>query len=164
MRTMDRALLTLLALAGALPAASQTAVINVDANADQRPIDPAVYGLAYATEAQLRELRLTTNRRGGNNTSRYNWQQNSDNRGQDWYFQSIAYDSPTAGDDVDDFIAETKAALAEPMVTIPMVGWVAKLGPNRSKLASFSAAKYGPQQQCDWQWYPDACNGVRTNG
>jgi hypothetical protein len=160
MRTLDRALLTLLALAAALPAASQTAVINVDANADQRPIDPAVYGLAYATEAQLRELRLTTNRRGGNNTSRYNWQQNADNRGQDWYFQSIAYDSATAGADVDDFIAETKAATAEPMVTIPMVGWVAKLGPNRSKLASFSAAKYGAQTNCDWQWYPDACNGI----
>jgi hypothetical protein len=165
MRTTDRALLTLLALAVALPAAGQTAVVNVDANADQRPIDPAVYGLAYATEAQLRELRLTTNRRGGNNTSRYNWQQNSDNRGQDWYFQSIAYDSATPGADVDDFIAETRAALAEPMVTIPMVGWVAKLGPNRSKLASFSAAKYGAQTDCDWQWFPDACNGIlASNG
>ena len=38
---------------------------------------------------------------------------------------------------------------AEPMVTIPMVAWVAKLGPNRSKLASFSAAKYGAQTDCD---------------
>lgn len=161
---MDRALLAFMALGAAGPALCQTAVINVDANADQRPIDPAVYGLAYATEAQLGELRLPTNRRGGNNTSRYNWQQNSDNRGADWFFQSIAYDSATPGDDVDDFIAETKAGGAEPMVTIPMVGWVAKLGPNRSKLASFSAAKYGAQQACDWQWYPDACNGVRPDG
>lgn len=162
---MNRALLAFMALGAAVPALSQTAVVNVDANADQRPIDPAVYGLAYATEAQLRELRLTTNRRGGNNTSRYNWQQNADNRGQDWFFQSIAYDSATAGADVDAFIAETKAATAEPMVTIPMVGWVAKLGPNRSKLASFSAAKYGAQTNCDWQWFPDACNGVlASNG
>lgn len=162
---MNSALLAFVALGAAVTAAAQTAVITVDANADQRPIDPAVYGLAYATEAQLRELRLTTNRRGGNNTSRYNWQQNSDNRGQDWYFQSIPYASATAGADVDDFIAETKAATAEPMVTIPMVGWVAKLGPNRSKLSSFSAAKYGPQQDCDWQWFPDACNGIlASNG
>ncbi len=29
------------------------------------------------------------------------------------------------------------------MLTIPMIDWVAKLGPNRSKLASFSIAKYG---------------------
>ena len=60
-------------------------------------------------QAQLLDLRVTAHRRGGNNTSRYNWQQNADNRGNDWYYQSIAYDSATAGDDVDDFIAETRA-------------------------------------------------------
>ena len=50
------------------------------------------------------------------------------------------------------------------MLTIPMIGWVAKLGPNRSKLASFSIAKYGAQTGNDWQWFPDAGNGIRTNG
>ena len=165
MRTKDRALLTLLVLAVARGAAAQTATINVDASADQHSIDPAVYGVAYATQTQLIDLRMAAHRRGGNNTSRYNWQQNSDNRGNDWFYQSIAYDSATAGDDVDDFIAETRAGNSEPMVTIPLVGWVAKLGPNRSKLASFSAAKYGPQTNCDWQWYPDACNGIlASNG
>ena len=163
MRTKDRALLTLLVLMAA-PGVFAQATISVDASADQHPIDPAVYGLAYATPAQLQDLRVTAHRRGGNNTSRYNWQQNSDNRGNDWFYQSIAYDSPTAGADVDDFIDDTMDANAEPMITIPMVGWVAKLGPGRNKLASFSAAKYGPQQSCDWQWFPDACNGVLANG
>jgi hypothetical protein len=162
---MDRALLTLLVLAAAHGASAQTATIAVDAAADQHPIDPAVYGVAYATPAQLLDLRMAAHRRGGNNTSRYNWQQNADNRGNDWFYESIAYDSATAGDDVDDFIADTRAGNAEPMVTIPMVGWVAKLGPNRSKLASFSAAKYGAQTNCDWLWYPDACNGIlASNG
>jgi hypothetical protein len=41
---------------------------------------------------------------------------------------------------------------------------VARVGPNRSKLASFSVAKYGAQTGTDWQWFPDAGNGVRTNG
>ena len=50
------------------------------------------------------------------------------------------------------------------MLTIPTIGWVAKLGANRSKLASFSIAKYGAQTGNDWQWFPDAGNGVRTNG
>jgi hypothetical protein len=44
-----------------------------------------------------------------------------------------------------------------------MIDWVAKLGANRTKLASFSVAKYGPQQSTDY-WFPDAGNGVRTNG
>ena len=51
------------------------------------------------------------------------------------------------------------------MLTIPMIGWVAKLGSNRSKLASFSIAKYGAQTGNDWQWFPDAGNGIRdVNG
>ena len=50
------------------------------------------------------------------------------------------------------------------MLTIPTIDWVAKLGANRSKLASFSIAKYGAQTGNDWQWFADAGNGVRTNG
>src|SRR5262249_9076591 len=58
----------------------------------------------------------------------------------------------------------SRAASAQPMVTIPTIGWVGKLGPGRTKLASFSIAKYGAQQGNDWQWFPDAGNGGRTNG
>jgi hypothetical protein len=50
------------------------------------------------------------------------------------------------------------------MLTIPLVGWVAKVGASRSKLAGFSIAKYGPQNGNDWQWFPDAGNGVRSDG
>lgn len=157
--------MTFLLIALSRSVCAQTAVVAVDATADQKPIDPAIYGLAYATPAQLLDLRVTAHRRGGNNTSRYNWEQNSDNRGSDWFFQSIAYASATAGADADDFIAQTKTTSAEPMMTIPMVGWVAKLGAGRNKLGSFSAAKYGPQTSCDWTWFPDACNGVlASNG
>src|SRR2546428_7195197 len=46
------------------------------------------------------------------------------------------------------------------MLTIPMVDWVAKPGTHRSKLASFSIAKHGAQTGNDWQWFPDAGNGV----
>jgi hypothetical protein len=49
------------------------------------------------------------------------------------------------------------------MITIPTIGWIAKLGANRDKLASFSVAKYGAQTQTD-PWMPDAGNGIRTNG
>src|SRR5262249_32946451 len=50
------------------------------------------------------------------------------------------------------------------MLTIPTIEWIAKLGSGRSKLASFSIAKYGAQTGNDWQWFADAGNGVRTNG
>jgi hypothetical protein len=160
---MKRAL-PLLALLAAAPAAGQVVQIEVDAASRQRIISPLVYGLAFATPAQLQDLNVPLNRWGGNPTSRYNWQVNADNRGQDWYFESIAHESAVAGASADDFITESRAGGAEPMLTIPMVGWVARVGPGRTKLASFSIARYGPQTDRDWQWFPDAGNGIRPDG
>src|SRR5690606_17815636 len=65
--------------------------------------------------------------------------------------------------EADAFIAATRESGAEPMVTVPLLGWAAKLGPNRGKLASFSMAKYGAQTGADWQWFPDAGNGIRAS-
>lgn len=146
------------------PRAQSGITIAVDAAANRRPINPNIYGVAHATTAQLADLNSPLNRNGGNNTTRYNWQQNADNRGNDWYYQSIADSSATPGERGDTFIANAKAANAQAMLTIPLIDWVAKVGPNRGKLASFSIAKYGAQTGNDSQWMPDAGNGVRTNG
>ena len=138
--------------------------VNVDANANRQAINPNIYGVAHATTAQLNDLNSPLNRNGGNNTTRYNWQLNADNRGNDWYYESIAESNATAGERGDTFFANSRAANAHAMLTIPMIDWVAKLGSNRGKLASFSIAKYGPQTGNDWQWFPDAGNGILTNG
>ncbi len=134
--------------------------VNVDAALDRKPINPKIYGIAFGTTAALADLNAPLNRYGGNSTTRYNWQQNADNRAQDWYFESIGDTSAVAGERGDTFIAGTRAGGAEPMITIPMIDWVAKVGANRTKLASFSQAKYGAQTGNDWQWYADAGNGV----
>jgi hypothetical protein len=150
----------LLSTAGAL---AQTVIVNVDVDADRHRINPAIYGVAHADAARLADLNVPLNRYGGNNTSRYNWQENADNRGFDWYFESIPLGPAIPGEEADSFISESRQGGAEPMMTIPMVGWVAKLGVDRSKLASFSRARYGDQAECDWAWYPDACNGLRPD-
>lgn len=139
--------------------------IAIDASANRRRIDPLIYGVAWASAEQLAGLNATANRWGGNTATRYNWQVNADNRGGDWFFQSIpsAEGGATAGGAADAFILRSRAGGAEPMITIPIVDWVARLGTNRSKLCSFSIAKYGPQDANDWQWMPDAGNG-RRNG
>jgi hypothetical protein len=134
--------------------------INVDASANRRPIDPRIYGVAFGSTAELNALNCPVNRHGGNATTRYNWQLNAANRGFDWYFESIGSSSATPGADGDEFISDSKAAGAQPLITIPMIGWAAKLGPNRSNLCSFSQAKYGAQTDADWAWFPDAGNGV----
>ena len=155
-----RLLVCLTAAAAASRAQNAAAVIVVDAAANTRPIDPRIYGVAYGTPAALADLNAPLNRLGGNNASRYNWMLNADNRGNDWYFESIGDSSATPGERGDTFISQSRAGGAEPMLTIPILGWVAKLGPNRGKLASFSQAKYGAQTGNDWQWFPDAGNGI----
>ena len=134
--------------------------IAVDAAANRRAISPNIYGMAPADPAALADLNCPVNRLGGNSTSRYNWQLNADNRGADWFFESIGDASADAGERGDTFFSNSKAAGARAMVTIPMIGWVAKLGANRTTLAGFSQAKYGPQTGNDGQWFADAGNGV----
>src|SRR5262245_15029183 len=150
--------------ASAIQAQNPATTIAVDANANNRPINPNIYGVAYGTAATLADLNCPLNRQGGNNTSRYNWQLNADNRANDWYFESIAYGSSAAGAEFDAFVQASRDGGARPMATIPMLDWVARLGAGRSKLASFSIAKYGAQTDRDAQWFPDAGNGIRTSG
>jgi hypothetical protein len=139
--------------------------VTIDTGVNRHPINPSIYGVAYGDATTLADLNCPLNRYGGNNTSRYNWQLNADNRGQDWFFESIGDSNATAGERGDTFFSMSRNAGAVAMLTVPMIGWVAKLGANRSKLASFSIAKYGQQTGNDWQWYPDAGNGVlASNG
>ena len=95
--------------------------ITVDVNANRRAINPNIYGVAHATAAQLNDLNSPLNRNGGNNTTRYNWQANADNRGNDWYFQSIGDSSATAGERGDTFVSAARSANAQPMLTVPTI-------------------------------------------
>ncbi|HEX7577811.1 MAG TPA: glycoside hydrolase family 44 protein, partial [Verrucomicrobiae bacterium] len=139
------------------------ATVNVNANANRHAISPLIYGANWTDQATLSDLNLTANRRGGNATSTYNWQINAANRAGDWFFESLGESdgsAPSAAPDA--FITSTKAGGAQPMITIPMLDWLAKLGPGRSGLTPYSIAKYGPQTGHDPYW-ADAGNGIGTN-
>jgi hypothetical protein len=151
-------------LLGVAVVRSQAAVdVRIDVAANRHSIDARIYGVAFADAASLADLRIPIHRWGGNATTRYNWQANGSNRASDWYFESIGSGSATPGDDADTFVSQTKASGGEPVLTIPTIGWVAKVGPNRSKLASFSIAKYGPQTGADFSYFPDAGNGISAS-
>ena len=148
-------------LAGVNQTTSTT--IKVDASANRHTINPLIYGTQGASAQMLSDLNFPLSRYGGNTATTYNWLQNASNHASDWYFESIPEASANAGDMVDNFISSALSARAQAMVTIPTLGWVAKLGANRSKLSSFSAKKYGSQQSYDG-WMTDAGNGVKSNG
>ena len=138
-------------------------VITIDAGANRHLISPLIYGVAFASKDQLQALNATLNRSGGNATTRYNWKLNATNHANDYFYESIGEASVVPGESGDTFVAASKAGGAQPMLTIPMLGWVAKLGPNREKLAGFSVKKYGPQQKTD-PYMPDAGNGLKMDG
>ena len=137
--------------------------IRVDAAAGRHGISPLIYGVAFASKAQLQALNAPLNRSGGNAETRYNWRLNATNHANDYFFESIAEKDAAPGAAADAFVADTKAAGSQPMLTIPMAGYVAKLGPDRSTLAGFSVKKYGPQQKTD-PYLPDAGNGLKPDG
>jgi hypothetical protein len=160
---MHAALACLAAATSSAIAQNPAATVQVDANANRKPISPLIYGANWAGQSDLDELNLTLNRRGGNATTTYNWQINATNRGGDWFFESFGDDGgATPGASADNFINAAKAGGADPMVTIPMVDWVAKVGPNREALTAYSVAKYGAQTQTD-PWWPDSGNGIRVS-
>lgn len=135
----------------------------MDAAQDQHPINPLVYGVSFGDPATLNALNSPVNRHGGNRTSRYNYLQNVDGIGMDWFFESYpGTDQPAAA--IDGFITDSQNGSAEPMVTIPMIDWLARTDePDRPVLCGFSVAKYGPQQSVD-PYDNDCGNGVHTNG
>jgi hypothetical protein len=152
----------LASLISAAPAQSATLTIAINAKAGVHPISRLIYGVAFASTADLKALNATLNRSGGNNMTDYNWAVNAQNLDSDWYFESYPQPSATPGEEADTFVRNTKAAGAFPMLTVPLIGYVAKLGPNRSILSSFSVAKFGAQCSAD-PYDPDAGDGVKTN-
>ncbi len=126
------------------------------------PISPLIYGVAFASPADLTALNAPLNRMGGNSMTDYNWALNAQNLASDWFFESYPQQSAVVGAEADSFIADSTAAGAQPMLTVPLIGWVANLGPNRSILASFSVAKYGAQCASD-PYDPDAGDGLETD-
>ncbi len=143
---------------------SNTAVsITVNAQLNRHAISPLIYGVAFASTAQLTDLNATINRSGGNSETRYNWLLDAHNHAADWYFESIADSWPTVvAKSSDDFITSTRNASVLPAITIPMIEWMPKVAANGGKLASYSISKYGPQTGSDSQWMPDAGNGIST--
>ena len=150
--------------------ASVTVVTNsvanmvIDAAQGQHPISSLIYGVAFASPAsQLNDLNVPVHRSGGNTESRYNWQLNAHNHANDWFFESLDDGSSTPAASADNFVTSSKANIAQPMLTIPMIGWVPKLGPSRARLASYAITNYGLQAANDWQYFAQAGNGVITN-
>src|SRR5208283_2675439 len=148
----------------ATPASSSSASVHVtvDVLTDRHPISPYVYGGAYPQNAStITDAGLSVVRWGGNATSTYNWQTQTDNADNDWYFEDFNY-SEIGDSDSAQFIQDVKAAGSNPLMTMVMLPWVAQSAENNNGHWSFSVAKYGAQCSTD-PYNPDAGDGLKTD-
>lgn len=109
--------------------------VTIDTAADQHPISPYIYGMAFAPDGYQRDLHLGANRWGGNDKSRYNWVQgNACNAARDWRWANrpAANGGIAAGPSsaADNFIANNRAAGTATVLTVPTIGWVARDADN----------------------------------
>jgi hypothetical protein len=126
--------------------------VTVDVLANRHPISPYIYGASFApSTAYIQAGGVTFNRWGGNNSSRYNWKLNAKNDDADWYFENFSWGTPGSAS----FISQSVAGGAAPVMTIPMLQWVAK----DTTSSSFSVKKYGAQCAAD-PYNSDAGDGI----
>jgi Glycoside hydrolase family 44 len=149
-------------------ASAQTAsgpALSVNPFAARHVISRDIYGMNFPPADLQAGLKLPVARWGGNATTRYNYQLDTNNRASDWYFENIpnSVADPTAlpdGSTADQFIEQNRADSTGTVMTVPLIGWTPK---SRTQTCGFSVAKYGPQQSTD-PWDPDCGNGVKPDG
>jgi hypothetical protein len=137
--------------------------LNVNVSANRNAISPYIYGLNFATESLANELDLPLRRWGGNATSRYNWQTNTLNSANDWYFENSSNTNAynwNLPETYDQWIEQNERTGTNSLITIPMLGYVSKNGSS----CSYSVSKYGAQTSTD-PWKPNCGNGIlQSNG
>jgi hypothetical protein len=95
------------------------------------PISPLIYGVAKSSpdsEDVLRWLGVGLVRWGGNARTRHNWEINASNAGSDWEFRNVSQGDDVPGSASLQFLQRNHRLGAASILTIPMIGWVAKDG------------------------------------
>ena len=102
--------------------------LSVDATAYIRPINPDIYGISTSGGARpyFKEMGVSVVRWGGNARSRFNWEINASNAGVDWEFRNLDKGDEIPGSAALDFHRRNSEFGAESLLTIPMLGWVAR--------------------------------------
>lgn len=131
-----------------------TPSLSVNATAERHAISPYVYGIANGVEASFAdEIKLPNTRWGGDGASRYNWEQDSSNSGEDWYFMGgSGTGNPKPGASVDEMINTYKAAGTRSLVTIPIVPYVNKTSEWN---CSYPTKVYGAQNSTNPYVHPN---------
>jgi hypothetical protein len=153
------------------PATTTGPALTVDVNTPSTPsenphtINPQVYGVNgfFLDAASAKIANPSIVRWGGDDTSRYNYQNGNTNSASDYYFENFngagdmfPYGGTNSGS-FPGFIAASNTVGAQTLGTVPVLGWVAN---NTQYACSFTQASFPGQEN-----YENGCgNGVYADG
>jgi hypothetical protein len=162
------AALAVVALHRCLGATDPGPELAVDVGADRHPISPAIYGTAYPDPAFAREMRCPLQRWGGDATTRYNWEIDASNCGDDWFFMSGSDATLASSAGPDAMIEAARANGGQALITVPIIDWICR---SHDVDCSFPVSLIGPQQHLNPYVHPlvdgrqtDAGNGRTIDG
>jgi len=156
--------------ASATPSGPTTNIaVTVDWLSNAHPSGRGVYGGAFPKDAASISDSLWESvvRWGGNASSTYNWKLGTYNADNDYFFEDFTFCSlggGTSGGTCEDsdstqFVKDVISAGATPLLTMPMLPWVAQSAENGNGHWSFSVARDGAQCHAD-PHNPDAGDGI----
>ena len=154
------------------PDGSTTVVLQVDECAARHAISDDIYGITFfwdtgsassdqaTLQAQLqfaKQVRLPVNRLGGDGTTRYNWQVDSSNAGEDWYFMAgVGSATPTPGATDDAYVKYDNMVGSSTIITIPIIDYITKLSTTN---CSYPSNEYPTQDS--WNPYVTLSGGIK---
>jgi hypothetical protein len=148
-----------------VPAQAQAVpTLSVNAATGQHAINSNIYGMVGGAKLQLAPwfaatLKVPNVRWGGDGTSNYNWNYDTQNQGTDLYFLQGSNPTVVPGGQIDTMISGYRAAYSgvQPIVTIPINGYLVN---SNASNCSYPQSLY-PTQDAFFQPYsfPNCGNG-----
>ena len=153
--------LALSASCHALAQAGNGPELTIDAAVERHAISPDIYGLNdNPWDAALgKAIRVPVSRWGGDATTRYNWQVDNSNSGDDWFFMAGGKDNATPSGGADAFIAKVQGVGGKALLTIPIIDYINKA---TAIDCSYPVSIYGEQQKTNPYVHP-TIDGKQTN-
>jgi hypothetical protein len=134
--------------------------LSVDVSATRHAISVDIYGMNGGDPAFVAEIGVSVARWGGNASSRYNFKNRTYNTGSDWFFENIPTDFEHS---VEGMVKSNLDRGIRPVVTVPVIGWVAKdSSPSHPFTCGFPATRF-PEQDAFDPWDANCGNGRLNN-
>jgi hypothetical protein len=139
-------------------------LMAIDCKRDAPKISPLIYGIAFdarldAKHTQQWQIGATARRWGGNTASRYNWQQGDAwSTASDWFFHNVNF-TGINNYSYRNFLDDDISHKVDSVITLPILGWVAK----DTHSYSFPVSVFGAQRRTD-PYDADIGDGYRKDG